>query len=354
MINQITNCNAFSGANDLLNASELFDVTLVCDDGQVLAHKLILYSGSNVLQSILRRSTHPHPLIYLRGLKMIHLQKVIDFLYRGKVDLAELEFENFIELAQELQIQGMTFNLNYGKEGSVEDVIKQIHPILKNNSNEDVVCDVEAESPQPIELEIAENEDRKDTIELPDNISARIDDEKSNSPAPAEFLTNSLSTGIRFGSYEEAQKAIKDYCDANFSPLICVRNNIDKRNSSVMRQITYGCPYGVARKTKSQGIRFKPSRYVGCPAHLRVNEQSDGTFLVVKSQLNHQEHEISEEAYAKMRKTLTKEQEESLKDFLDGLPTLKEISIFLEILTGRKFSTLRSKNIAFRLGYRIE
>merc|ERR1712215_524527 len=191
-----------------------FDVTLVCDDGQVLAHKLILYSGSKILQSILGRSSHPHPLIYLRGLKMIHLQNIIDFLYRGKVDLTGIEFENFIDLAQELQIQGLTFNLNYGKEGTVEDVMKQIHPILNNDSIEDVVCfHNDKSSHQPVdkleELGIAEDEDRDYVTEVQENIATSKDDEESNSPAPVEFRTNSLSVGNKFG-------------DANFSPLICV------------------------------------------------------------------------------------------------------------------------------------
>ena len=65
--------------------NDFTDVTLACDDGQqVEAHKVILAASSPFFQKILRRNKHPHPLIYMRGMKSEDLLAIVDFLYRGK------------------------------------------------------------------------------------------------------------------------------------------------------------------------------------------------------------------------------------------------------------------------------
>ena len=58
---------AFSG---LRNNQDFADVTLVCEDGmQIETHKVILASSSPLLMEILQRNKHPHPMIYMRGLR---------------------------------------------------------------------------------------------------------------------------------------------------------------------------------------------------------------------------------------------------------------------------------------------
>ena len=62
--------NAALALKTLREDKEFADVTLVCEDGQqVEAHKVILASSSPFFQNLLRRNKHPHPLIYMRGLK---------------------------------------------------------------------------------------------------------------------------------------------------------------------------------------------------------------------------------------------------------------------------------------------
>ena len=59
------NVNAAFGSS-----REFADVTLACEDGhQIEAHKVILAASSPFFQNLLRRNKHPHPLIYMRGVK---------------------------------------------------------------------------------------------------------------------------------------------------------------------------------------------------------------------------------------------------------------------------------------------
>ena len=58
------------------------DVTLVCEDGQqVKAHKFVLASSSSFFNALLKKNIHPHPLIYMRGLRLEDILAMMDFIY---------------------------------------------------------------------------------------------------------------------------------------------------------------------------------------------------------------------------------------------------------------------------------
>ena len=79
------------------------DVTLACEDGQQLeAHKVILVASSPFFKKLLERNKHPHPLIYMRGLKSEDLQAIIDFLYCGEANVFQENLDSFLSIAEEL------------------------------------------------------------------------------------------------------------------------------------------------------------------------------------------------------------------------------------------------------------
>ena len=84
------------------------DVTLVCEDGQqVEAHKVILASSSPFFQKVLGRNKHPHPLIYMKGMKFGNLFAIMDFLYRGEANVVQQNLDSFLAVAEELQLRGL-------------------------------------------------------------------------------------------------------------------------------------------------------------------------------------------------------------------------------------------------------
>ena len=73
--------NVKSAFGNLRDDQDFADVTLACEDGQKIeAHKVILAASSPVLQNLLNLNKHPHPLIYMRGMKSEDLSAIIDFL----------------------------------------------------------------------------------------------------------------------------------------------------------------------------------------------------------------------------------------------------------------------------------
>ena len=81
------------------------DVTLACEDGQqVEAHKVILVASSPFFQRLLGRNKHPHPLIYMRGIKSVDIVAIIDFLYCGEAAVYQENLDSFLTIAEELEL----------------------------------------------------------------------------------------------------------------------------------------------------------------------------------------------------------------------------------------------------------
>ena len=98
--------NVIGAFGNLRANTEFADVTLACEDGkQVEAHKVILASSSPFFKTLLKRNRHPHPLIYMRGVKSDDLSAIVDFLYRGEANVYQENLDSFLAVAQELQLR---------------------------------------------------------------------------------------------------------------------------------------------------------------------------------------------------------------------------------------------------------
>ena len=108
--------NAF---RNLREDNDFADVTLASEDGQqVEAHKVVLAASSPTFQKLLAGNKHPHPLIYLRGIKAHDLVAILDFLYRGEANVVQDNLDSFLAIAEELQLRG----LMGGTDERVEDI----------------------------------------------------------------------------------------------------------------------------------------------------------------------------------------------------------------------------------------
>ena len=73
---------------------------------KVKAHKAILASSSQILRRLLA-SEDDLKMIYLRGVRGSVLEVILEYIYRGRVDLEEDQVEDFLRLAFDLKIEGL-------------------------------------------------------------------------------------------------------------------------------------------------------------------------------------------------------------------------------------------------------
>ena len=100
--------NVRTSFKELREDREFADVTLVCQDGkQFEVHKNILAASSPFFLDIFRTWKHPHPLVYLSGMKSQILVSVVDFIYYGEASVYQEDMEDFLAVAEELALKGL-------------------------------------------------------------------------------------------------------------------------------------------------------------------------------------------------------------------------------------------------------
>ena len=101
--------NITSSFRVLREDKELTDVTLVFEDGQQIgAHKVVLASSSPFFMELLKKTMHPRPLIYMRGLRSEDFLAIMDFLYYGEANVLQENLDSFLALAEELRLKGLS------------------------------------------------------------------------------------------------------------------------------------------------------------------------------------------------------------------------------------------------------
>ena len=139
---------------NLHGKEDFTDITLVCNTGrQIKAHKIILSAVSSFFKTIFERNPHQHPLIYLKGISFEDLNYILDFIYLGEVKITQEELVTFLNVAEELQIDGLKrkeenqkpdniLNTKVSEELQLDGLQEQ-----EENQKQDNTLDIKVESP---------------------------------------------------------------------------------------------------------------------------------------------------------------------------------------------------------------
>ena len=105
---------------DILDNEELVDVTLVNDEMEFPAHKVILASMSQIFRKILKRQKgNNNTSIYLRGVKSCQINALISFIYNRETSIPREDLQDFINLARDLKVNGI------GDVSKINDLVKE-------------------------------------------------------------------------------------------------------------------------------------------------------------------------------------------------------------------------------------
>uniref|UniRef100_A0A182NQ88 BTB domain-containing protein n=1 Tax=Anopheles dirus TaxID=7168 RepID=A0A182NQ88_9DIPT len=86
--------NMTSVFHELLESQSFVDVTLACEYNSLKAHKVVLSACSAYFQKILLDNPCKHPTIILPAdICFSDLQFIIEFVYRGEIDVSEAELQ---------------------------------------------------------------------------------------------------------------------------------------------------------------------------------------------------------------------------------------------------------------------
>ena len=99
----------------------LTDITLSTEDGKNFeAHKVLLAARSHYFHSVVPR-LKSDPVIFLKGVKGAHLDKILKFIYSGTCALSRHQLKPILEVAKSLQIKGLC-------DANPTDILQQQQP----------------------------------------------------------------------------------------------------------------------------------------------------------------------------------------------------------------------------------
>ena len=108
--------------SDLCRTSEVSDVTLVSEDGQLTSvHKVIISQGSNYFKKLFSRSPEDNKIVVNSSFSDLCL--IVRFLYTGKCEVKLDNLQYFLALTKQLQIKGLSSEASETKETVPNDII---------------------------------------------------------------------------------------------------------------------------------------------------------------------------------------------------------------------------------------
>ncbi|XP_047513330.1 protein bric-a-brac 2-like isoform X3 [Pieris napi] len=91
----------------LLLTEQFADVTLACESRQLRCHKLVLSACSAYLERLLLQNPCKHPIVLMRDMRFSEMQALVDFMYKGEVNVTQEELPSLLKSAEALQIRGL-------------------------------------------------------------------------------------------------------------------------------------------------------------------------------------------------------------------------------------------------------
>ncbi|XP_065335024.1 uncharacterized protein LOC135936210 [Cloeon dipterum] len=107
----------------LLQDECLVDVTIACDGQFIRAHKVILSASSIFFQDLFQKHSEHHPIIILKDVKIHELRSLMDFVYKGEVNIRSYELQNFMLMARNLGMKGLCLS-NTSDESNIDSYPK--------------------------------------------------------------------------------------------------------------------------------------------------------------------------------------------------------------------------------------
>ncbi|KAG5682740.1 hypothetical protein PVAND_012073 [Polypedilum vanderplanki] len=118
--------------SQLLDRGCFCDVTLACDGQTLKAHRVVLSACSTYFDSILTNcNTEKDPIVILKDVKFMDIKYLVEFMYKGEINVEHNNLASLLKTAEELRIKGLA-------EVSWRDDESENGPESNDNNNNNV------------------------------------------------------------------------------------------------------------------------------------------------------------------------------------------------------------------------
>ncbi|KAH8259243.1 hypothetical protein KR026_001108 [Drosophila bipectinata] len=93
--------------DELLQSESFVDVTLACEGHSIKAHKMVLSACSPYFQALFYDNPCQHPIIIMRDVNWSDLKALVEFMYKGEINVCQDQINPLLKVAETLKIRGL-------------------------------------------------------------------------------------------------------------------------------------------------------------------------------------------------------------------------------------------------------
>lgn len=113
------NINLMTGFDQFLSKEVLVDVTIACEGLSLKAHKIVLSACSPFFQTLFLENPCMHPIIIMKDVKYAEMKALLDFIYKGEINVSQQQLTQILKTAEVLNIKGLVDIANRINEGEI-------------------------------------------------------------------------------------------------------------------------------------------------------------------------------------------------------------------------------------------
>ena len=156
--------NAMRTFNEQRTEDLYTDVTLVADDNSMMkAHKLILTASSDYFSNLFKTMPSGYPILCLDGASHSELNYLLDFIYKGELQIPKENVYSFLQLSEKYLIKGLK-DISLQSKNIQEYIPKECHDLMPKDSANDFVRNTVVDD--EIEMNFQEISDADEILNL--------------------------------------------------------------------------------------------------------------------------------------------------------------------------------------------
>ncbi|CAG9836377.1 unnamed protein product [Diabrotica balteata] len=100
--------NLLTVFDELLQNEAFTDVTLACEGGSpIKCHRMVLAACSPYFQNLFTDLPCKHPVVVLKDVKHVEIKAILEYMYRGEVNVAQDQLAALLKVAEALKVKGL-------------------------------------------------------------------------------------------------------------------------------------------------------------------------------------------------------------------------------------------------------
>lgn len=123
--------------DELLQSESFVDVTLACEGQSIKAHKMILSACSPYFQALFYDNPCQHPIVIMRDVRWQELKALMEFMYKGEINVSQDQINPLLKVAEMLKIRGLAEVNTAGGSMAAQQLIPEQRMTVYDEDDED-------------------------------------------------------------------------------------------------------------------------------------------------------------------------------------------------------------------------